>query len=439
MTTRSYQIDAILARWQVRGILLSTALGLMLARLFRWMIPSRGRPSIDEPQRILIAGSFYNDAWFDSHVAPLLAAPPISEVLVVTDQPLAAREGVRFCCPSARLQKRIGRIPARWLCILRHARKYQPMCLIGYHIMPNALMCLLAGRWLGLPAIYQMTGGPVQLIDGGIGSENALLRRQVKPGRLRARLMHYLAQQFDQIIVRGKKARAYLFDQGVVPSRIHIIPGTVPSHFFDVEHSSIRYDLIAVGRLVDVKRYDHLLAIVAELAKKQKDIRCAIAGDGPLLDQLTAQAADLEISDRVKFLGKRTDIAALLAQARAYILTSDNEGLSIAMMEAMAAGLPAIVPNIGELGELLVDHQTGVFVDTNDIVASAARIEALLFDDDHCRQMGQAARAKVQGFAAVDTVADRWDQLLSAIQLNEAPTATDHLESTSRASTAVSS
>ncbi len=421
MTQRTRHLDAFLARWLVRLILLTVALGVKLANVARWILPVLRRQSdtTKHPRRILITGSFYNDAWFDSHVAPLLAADSVDEVLVVTDRSLRERPGVRFCNPSDKLQRRFGRIPARALAIWRTARQEKPTCLMGYHIMPNALLCLLVGRWLGIPTIYQMTGGPVQLIDGGVGSENALLRRQIKPGRLRAALLHHLARQFDRIIVRGKQARNYLFDRGITPTRIDIIPGAVPSRFFDVTRDECQYDLIAVGRLVDVKRYDRLLAIVAELKQQRPDIRCAIVGDGPLRGALELQASELGITDSVTFLGKRTDVETLLTNARAYILTSENEGLSIAMMEAMAAGLPAIVPNIGELGELLVNSETGIYIDATTPCEAANKIHALLNNADACRAMGVAARDRVRNFAAVATVAEKWDELFASLHQQE--------------------
>ena len=429
MTQRTRHLDAFLARWLVRLILLTVALGVKLSSAVRWILPVRRRQSntTKHPRRILITGSFYNDAWFDSHVAPLLAADSIDEVLVVTDRTLRERPGVRFCNPSDSLQRRIGRIPARAIAIWRAARQEKPTCLMGYHIMPNALLCLLVGRWLGIPTIYQMTGGPVQLIDGGVGSENALLRRQIKPGRLRAALMHHLTRQFDRIIVRGKQARNYLFDRGIAPTRIDIIPGAVPSRFFDATSDECQYDLIAVGRLVDVKRYDRLLAVVTELKQRRPNIRCAIVGDGPLRGALEQQATALGVTDHVAFLGKRTDVETLLAKARAYILTSENEGLSIAMMEAMAAGLPAIVPNIGELGELLVDGETGIYIDATSPTEAADKIHALLNNSDACEAMGVAARDRVRNFAAVATVASKWDEVFASLlqQKQEATKATD--------------
>jgi len=420
MTHLNRQLDALFARWLVRLILLSVALGIKLANLVRWFLPARRHENATtQPRRILITGSFYNDAWFDSHVTPLLAADNIDEVLVVTDRALDGRPGVRFCNPSETLQRRIGRIAARAVAIWRTARCYRPTYLMGYHIMPNALLCLLIGRWLGIPAIYQMTGGPVQLIDGGVGSENALLRRQINPGQIRAGLMHHLARQFDRIIVRGKQARHYLFDHGVTPTNIAIIPGAVPNKFFEIARRDAQYDLIAVGRLVEVKRYDRLLSIVTEVRKHRPDIRCSIVGDGPLSDELKEHAAALDINNNVTFLGKRTDVDTLLARARAYLLTSENEGLSIAMMEAMAAGLPAIVPNIGELGELLVDGETGVYIDAAAPSEAAEKIYNLLGDSAVCEAMGLAARQRVRSFAALSTVAAKWDDVFASLQARE--------------------
>ncbi|MBX3394884.1 MAG: glycosyltransferase [Phycisphaerae bacterium] len=406
-------LESILAQALVTIILTvtmaATALG---SRVRAWFCKAGARTVADRDGiDVVMAGTFYNGGWFRSHVMPLVHCNRVRRILVVCDQPLDAIDKVVYRTPSPFLMRVLGRTLARFLMLMRVARTARPQLLMGYHIMPNALMCLVAARWFGVLAAYQMTGGPVQVIGGGIGSENTLLRRQRRFSAFRERLMIRLVRAFDLVIVRGQSAAEYINSIGA-GDRCRIIPGSIADRFAE-PHNSPRpvddaIDLIAVGRLVDVKRYDRLLNIVARLRHIIPGVRVAIVGDGPEESKLRDHASRLGISQHIVFMGKRDDVDRLLPSARAFIMTSENEGLSIAMMEAMAAGLPAIVPAVGELGDLVRDGETGIIINPEETDATAEKIASLLNNADLLKKLSRRAPQTALAHASVPAVARRW-------------------------------
>lgn len=409
-------LTSILARIAVTLILSGVTFVVACAKAVRWVI---GRSPKNEaahagPRHVVMVGTFYNAGWFRSHVTPLSVCESIDRITVICDEPLFDMPKVQYVCPPRWRVRIFGRALARLLTTFSMARKNRPDVLIGYHIMPNALICLTIARCLGLKAIYQMTGGPLQLIGGGVESENSLLRRQIHPSRLREWLMFHLAKQFDAVIVRGEKAKKFFADLRMA-EKTTIIPGSVDTGAYYKSKNPPAYDLIAVGRLVEVKRYDRLLRIVAELVKLRPDTHVAIVGDGPLLESTQRQATKLGIAAHVDFLGQREDVAALLSRARVFILTSQNEAMSIAMMEAMAAGLPAITPDVGEHRDLVQAGVTGLFIDANDAPGAAQFIADLLSNDEKLSQMSSAARRIATDFAGIESLAVKWDGVLTKL------------------------
>ncbi|WP_158883504.1 glycosyltransferase [Amycolatopsis anabasis] len=133
---------------------------------------------------------------------------------------------------------------------------------------------------------------------------------------------------------------------------------------------------LCVARLEPQKRHDVLLEAWARLGGPAVLL---IAGDGSLRGALERRCADLGIEERVRFLGNRNDVPALLAAADVTVLTSDWEGLPIAVLESLAAGCPVVATDVDGVRELLADGG-GVLVPPRDPDATAEALRGLLAD-----------------------------------------------------------
>ena len=173
---------------------------------------------------------------------------------------------------------------------------------------------------------------------------------------------------------------------GVPEKRIVVIPNAVEPRAPVNADARLRIEVagnaqaplaLTVARLDAQKGIAHLV----EAASMVPDVVFAIAGDGPDRAALEARASALGLDSRVRFLGHRRDVPALLAIADLFVLPSLYEGLPLSVLEAMAAGVPVVATAIGGTDEL-VSNATGTLVPPADPRALAEGIRALLADRD---------------------------------------------------------
>ncbi len=159
-----------------------------------------------------------------------------------------------------------------------------------------------------------------------------------------------------------------------------------------------------VGRLTGVKRPERFVDAAIRLASARPDTHFLVAGDGELLESLRERARPL--ADRIRFLGWCSDMAELLAASDVVMLTSDNEGMPVSLIEAAAVGVPAVTTRVGSAPEVVLDGVTG-FVTETDVSALAAATGRLLDDGELRARQGTAARTRAaECFGASRLVSD---------------------------------
>jgi glycosyltransferase involved in cell wall biosynthesis len=174
---------------------------------------------------------------------------------------------------------------------------------------------------------------------------------------------------------------------------------------------------VFAGRLVPIKRVDVLLAAVAGARERGAPIELAIAGDGELRDNLERTAREAGIDGAVRFLGFRDDLDALVAAADVAVLTSDNEGTPVALIEAAAGARPAVATDVGGVGDI-VTPDTGRLAPPGNAEALAAALADVAGSPERRAALGAAARGRVrERWAAERLVADveaLYEELLAA-------------------------
>jgi glycosyltransferase involved in cell wall biosynthesis len=155
-------------------------------------------------------------------------------------------------------------------------------------------------------------------------------------------------------------------------------------------------DVLAVfcGRLVPIKRVGVLLEAVAAARLTGAPLRLAVVGDGELRASLQARARELGLGEAVTFCGFRTDLRSILAACDVAVLSSENEGTPVALIEAAAAARPAVCTSVGGVPDI-VRPDTGLLVDAGDVVAFGMALARLAGDRELRRRMGLAARSHV--------------------------------------------
>jgi len=152
-----------------------------------------------------------------------------------------------------------------------------------------------------------------------------------------------------------------------------------------------------VGRLVPIKDVETLIRAAALAGEGVPSLRVVIAGDGECRGALEKVVRDLQLADRVRFVGWQRDLLALYSTFDLFVLSSLNEGTPVALIEAMAAGVPAIATSVGGVPDVLLDGGSGVLVPPHDSSALSRAMCAAIAQPQRLREMAARARAMVGG------------------------------------------
>jgi glycosyltransferase involved in cell wall biosynthesis len=120
-----------------------------------------------------------------------------------------------------------------------------------------------------------------------------------------------------------------------------------------------------------------------------------IVGDGPDRSLISAAIAEAGLTDRVELLGDRSDVPNLLARSDIFVLATHSEGMPLALLEAMAEGLPVVASAVGGMPEIIQDGKNGLLVPAGNPVALARALHRLMMDADLRSRLGSAARRTI--------------------------------------------
>jgi glycosyltransferase involved in cell wall biosynthesis len=199
--------------------------------------------------------------------------------------------------------------------------------------------------------------------------------------------------RFADMLVANSRATADTIDAAsviVIHPGVYVSPSPARIRSAD---ETIRIGV--ASRLVPGKGISELISAVAILEREGIDVQLDIAGSGPEQDLLASSAANLGITDRVRFLGWVNDVPSVMREWDIYAQPSHAEGFGISVLEAMASGLPVVASAVGGLREIVLEGETGFLVPSSDSVALAERISRLGRAPELRAQMGQRGRARV--------------------------------------------
>lgn len=388
--------------------LLMTSYAAVL-RVVTWLGPRARQPG-DAGCEILLTGTFYSQNWIAAHLRPLAMSRRCARVWVVSTFSIAPADKVVLVTPPALLVRIIGAVPARLATFLWVGIRRRPHLVGGFHLLFNGMFALLLARLIGARALYFCVGGDAEVLGGGIASENRLFERLSRPDSVVEGQLLRVVRQFDLIVTMGTRARAYFQAHGS-GGRIEVVSGGLDARRFSPAEVPADFDLIFVGRLAPIKRVDLFLECVQRLRHEWPDIRAAVIGDGAERAALEALAVKLGITGSVHFAGRHSEVTPWLQRSKIFVLTSDSEGLSLSLIEAMLCGLPAVVSRVGDLPDLVSDGVNGCLVEERSGAAFAGSISALLRDPGRYQAMSHAARQSAQQYEFGKCV-QRWDDIL---------------------------
>jgi sugar transferase (PEP-CTERM/EpsH1 system associated) len=272
------------------------------------------------------------------------------------------------------------------------------------------------------------THGPYAQFYGGVAARIAGGCRVVHtmhgfpwPRNWRRRLLSRLSNALTQYVVAVSHDLAtYARDElKASPDRLRVIHNGIDAERFScaAEHtgpdSEGRFAAVMVARLSSEKDFATLFQAIGLVRQKHPNFDLAIAGDGPLRPQLESQIEQLALREHVHLLGNVNDIPKLLSSSQVFVLSSHTEGLSIALLEAMAQGLPVVATAVGGNPEVVVEGETGFLVPRESPGMLADRL-VWLFEHRHAaHSMGAAGRRRVEDEFDVRRMVASYEDLYS--------------------------
>lgn len=310
---------------------------------------------------------------------------------------LAEEEGAatRFL-PELRQPVHPLRDPRALLKLARLAREFEPHIVHTHTAKAGFLARLAALSVRPRPAIVHTYHGHV--LEGYFGPAKSRLYLELERAMARVsdRLIGVSQATVEDLVRLGVAPREKF---RVLPLGLDLEPLAEPAGELrrqqraELKLSEEDILLVFVGRVAPIKRLDLLLEALAIARSSDPRLVLAVVGDGDVRPRLEQQAAELGIAAAVRFLGYRRQLRPVFAAADLAVLSSDNEGTPVSLIEAGAAGLPAVATDVGGVGEV-VGEDTGALVPAGNPQAFAEALLRMATDPELRSSRGRAAQAR---------------------------------------------
>jgi len=276
--------------------------------------------------------------------------------------------------------------------------------------LPNAhVLAALAGRLTGRPVLATVHGRAMTTLD-------------IEVQRLAGTHLAVVCRQsFFQAL-----------GVGIDPRLVHFVPNGVDVERFRPQHSRsgalrTRFAIDAeaplvgfVGRLSAEKGPDLFLRAALSIRAQRPDAHFVLVGEGAMLKQLQVFASRFGIADAVHFAGSQDDMPAVFNELDVVVSSSLSEAMPLAVMEAMASGVPVVACKVGGIPDLVEHGVTGWLAPEGDYDELATRVVDLIVDDALRAAVGKAARARAVGRFALEQSVDATARLFTLLTAQRA-------------------
>ena len=350
------------------------------------IIPTLDRSGAEKQMCLLARGLPAEE--FDVHVCALTRGGPLLVAL--------REEGV----PTTVIGKRWKLDPEAFWKLRRHVARLRPDLIHTWLFAADAY-----GRIAGLSCGVNHFVAGLRCVDPWKGTLELTFDRR-------------LARWTSRIVANSPGVRDFYVGRGLPVDKMEVIPNGTPLippspltrrqclAELDLPESSRLVGL--VGRLAPQKRVKDAIWAADLLKVIRDDVHLLILGEGPQRDRLRRYRDQVEIRDKVHFLGARADVARLLPHFDAVWSTSGFEGQSNSILEAMAAGVPVVASDIPGTRDLAVPETTGYLYPLGDRAKLASHTNRLLNNPDLAARLGAASRARIAAEFRVETMIERY-------------------------------
>lgn len=299
-------------------------------------------------------------------------------------------KSTRFLDFTGNGTSKLRRLPYWIYKIKDYLKKEAPDVVLSF-FAPINILVLVAARRTGIPVVVSERNDPHH--DG------------------RSRIVQLLAERLYPkagcIVFQTNRARKCFGDRVQKISYVIPNPVSVTTYADSVKSKKI----VTAGRLMKQKNHRLLIEGFCSVLKKHPEYDLWIYGEGVLRNELIAYSRELEIESKVHFPGNQKNLHREIADAEMFVLSSDFEGLSNALMEAMMMGLPCISTNVAGSEELIRNGENGILVETGNRVELTNAMLDIIEHPDSADRMARQAKSDLKSFSK-EFILEEWEKVI---------------------------
>lgn len=284
------------------------------------------------------------------------------------------------------------RMPVIASTLTKYLLKEKPDVVVSF-IAENCLVTDLACRIAGVKHITS------ERIDPNMAGRNPLVQKAI----------NMVYSGCHRVVLQTNRAKKFFSPK--IQEKSVIIGNPIEVKACATEEKQKR--IVAVGRLEKQKNHKMLINSFAEISKENPDFELEIYGDGSMYETLKQQIDELGLTQKAFLKGNVPDVHKKIADAYMFVLSSDFEGLSNALLEGMMMGLPCVSTNCAGSDEVITDGENGLLINVGDGEALTKAMRKLIEDEELARSMGKKARESTEKFA-VNNIIDSWREVIES-------------------------
>lgn len=304
----------------------------------------------------------------------------------------------------AHVIKMTGALDFNWARNFARLIRQEEIAVIHTHEFTANAYGSLMGRVLGVPVVATVHG------------------KNYYSDELKRRMAYRYVSRSANMIAVSEDLKRFLVERvGIVPSRVRVIyngvdvasvpqADRVDNAWRELELAHWDHVIGTVGSLYPVKGHIHLIRALPAILKDFPKTLLLLAGRDDLDRELKAEVARLKLEQHVRFLGMRNDVPVLLSTMDVFVLPSLSEGLSMALLEAMAASLPVVATRVGGNPEVVVEGETGLLIPPEDPAAIGDAVGKMLRNRSAALEMGRRGRRHVEERFSFKKVVESYQQ-----------------------------
>ena len=326
-----------------------------------------------------------------SKTLPVVACGVFSHIYIFSEEAGIEVDGADYIILPAFIRhlkpkflKRIVRLIYEPLQLIFYACRLRPAIIHGYYSLPKGMNSFIASKLSGSRCVISIIGGKEEI------ETSFFIKQFSRP------LIVWLLKQAHHVTTKGRKDNDYLLHFDIDEEKISIFNGAIDTERFCYQGESKNIDLLFAGYFDQFKGPQRALEIIRKVSQELPDIKALFIGNGPLYQNVLDKAIKLGLSANITFAGHVNDSENYFKRSRILIFPSANEGLSTAMLEAMACRCVTITSNVGNQTEAAIhDYNSIVIPDFNDLQSFSAQAIKLLKDRNKLNWLAENAEKTI--------------------------------------------